>query len=726
MEKYKDKNESLGSRLEDLMSKMTVKDKINQLNQEMTNRYLIDELIEKAMKGIMGSCILADNPFAGSTEYHTMTVKDLNKIQKEAVEKTRLGIPLIFGNDVIHGARTTFPIPLAQAATWDFELIKEAASIMAREANSAGVHWTFAPMLDISRDPRWGRIIESPGEDPFLGAMYAKASVEGIQGDDMSAKGKLAACAKHYIGYGAAEGGRDYNKSEISDYLLKNIYLTAFKAAVDAGIATVMTSFNEISGQPVTSSEYHIRQLLKQELGFEGFVVSDWCSVQKLMNQGVADNEKDCALLAVKAGIDMDMVDRYYDHIEELLSEGKLEMVHVDDAVRRILRIKFMLGLFDNPYFDESESEDYMRESDLLHAKEIAMHSMILLKNEDNLLPLCKQNKVALVGPIVHEKRILLGSWSAGGRPEDVISLYEGIKAMIGEENILTSANPSWYDSIYRAVKNSDVVVVALGEDENLSGEGRCVSSVELPDYQVKFAKIAKELGKKVVSVVFNGRPVSITELMKYSDAVLYSWQPGVMAGAAVAEILFGGFVPCGRLPVTIVRYTGQIPMYYNTPNNSDNRTGYYRELGEHGNYEDVSDAPLFPFGFGLSYTSFEYSDIVCDKTALSLKEINEGNKLTLKIKIKNIGQYDGYETVQCYIRDIVASMCRPLKELKAFQKIWLEAGKEIEIKFEIGRNELAFYNNQGKFVVEPGKFIIEIAKNCVSVDRKIEINVDD
>jgi len=724
MDKYKDKNESIENRINDLLSKMTIQEKVGQLNQEMANRHLIDSLVEKAKIGIMGSCVFADNPFAGNTEYHTLTVKDINTIQKAAVENTRLGIPLIFGSDVIHGARTTFPIPLAQAATWDYDLIKESASIMAREANSAGVHWTFAPMLDISRDPRWGRIIESPGEDPFLGAMYAKASVAGIQGDDMSSKGKLAACAKHFICYGAAEGGRDYNKAEISDYLLRNIYLPAFKAAVDADIATVMSSFNEISGQPVTSSEYHIRHLLKEELGFDGFVVSDWCSLQKLMNQGVSDNEKDCAMLAMNAGIDMDMVDRYYDNLEDLINEGTVEIAKFDDAVRRIIRIKFKLGLFDNPYFDETSCDDYMHESDLIHAKEIAMHSMVLLKNADNILPLEKQNIVALVGPMVHEKRVMLGSWSAGGRPEDVVTLYEGIKDIIGEKNIVTSPNSSWYDSVYRTIKKADVVIIGLGEDDNLSGESRCVSSIELPDYQVKFAKIAKELGKKVVTVVFNGRPVSVTELLYYSDAVLYAWQPGVMAGAAVAELLFGGFVPCGRLPVTIVRYTGQIPLYYNTPNNSDNRTGYYRVLGENGNYEDVSDAPLFPFGFGLSYTKFQYDGITCKTTVLTHKDIMEGNKFILKAEIKNIGQHDSYEIVQCYVADTVASMTRPVKELKAFRKVWIKAGKTEYIEFVIGKDELAFYNGKGQLVVEPGKFVIEIAENSVSANLNIEITV--
>lgn len=695
---------NITEKIEKLISEMTLDEKLGQLTQEFVSNDRIDELEELAKRGLLGSCILASTPFAGNAEQENIFIASLNKIQKAAVENSRLGIPVINGRDIIHGSKTIFPIPLAQAATWDFELIKEAASIMSREASFDGVHWTFAPMLDICCDPRWGRIIECPGEDPLLGKMFAKASVEGIQGDDMAKEGKLAACAKHYIGYGASQGGRDKNPTEWSDYTLRNKALPAFKEAIKAGVATVMSAFNEISGQPATSSRYHLTDILRGELGFDGFVVSDWAAIERLTFQGVSDNDELSATLAINAGVDMDMVDGIYkNNLKSALEKGSVTMATIDEAVRRILGIKFRLGLFENPYIKEENTNDMIMTPEYLDkAKELSAHSMVLLKNS-GVLPLSKGKKVIVAGPMATDKKNLLGSWHAGGREADVISLTDGINAVNGGEN---TAHYQPF-SEYPVLDFSDTCIIALGESRDITGEGRTMPDIELPDPQLEQIKELKSLGKKVVAVVFAGRPLALSEMLPYCDAVLWAWHGGTMCGLAAAEILFGDFNPCGKLPVTFPRSTGQIPIFYNHNRNEACDSGYY----SHRSYlsTNMLSTPAFVFGFGLSYTEFEYSNFKYNFNKTT-------NCVEVTFDIKNTGSFDGYEIAQCYVRDMVASMSRPVKELKAFDKVFLKAGETKNVCLFLSKDDLSFYNGKGEWIFESGDFRIEIGKSCKDI----------
>lgn len=689
----------MDKRIKNLISQMTLKEKIGQLTQEWTSNNRMDELCELAEKGEVGSCILTDTPWAGNSKQEDLFLDKLNEIQRCAVEKSRLGIPVINGRDVIHGSKTIFPIPLAQAASWDYDLIRDAAYIMSKEASEDGVHWTFAPMLDICTEPRWGRIIESPGEDVLIGKMFAKASVDGIQSAGISS------CAKHYIGYGASAGGRDKDPCEWSDYSLRNRALPAFDSAIKAGVHTVMSSFNEVGGQPVTSSRYYLTDILRDELGFEGFVVSDWGAVERLKCQGVSDDNEISAILAINAGVDMDMVDGIYkNNLEKLVEDGKVGIETVDRAVERILKIKFELGLFENPYFDTSDNSDKVMKKEYLDkAKELSLHSVVLLKNS-GVLPLKKGTPLTLLGPFAEEKEALLGSWCAGGRAKDVVSLADGMQSINGKDNVFVSQGTG--DIIYRNAERTDIYVIALGENAFMTGEGNSVSKIELPEEQVRCAKNAKEKGKTVIAVIFAGRPRALTEIMPYCDAVLWAWHGGTMCGQAIAEIIFGDFNPCGKLPVTLPRATGQIPIFYNHNPNECNANGYYEEKL---NYRDVLSTPLFEFGYGLSYTDFRYSDFEYN--------INkERNCVEISFKVENVGEYDGYEIAECYVNDIVASMSRPIKELKAFEKVFIKKGETKDIMISLNKEDLSFWNNKGEMVFESGKFKIEIGKSCKNI----------
>ena len=718
MEIYKDKSASISLRVDDLLSKMTLKEKIGQCVQRPIMLHSFNSQFEKLMQfvenGECGSIILAFTAFAGEDPSTIVDLDVLNSIQKKAVEGSRLGIPLIYGKDIIHGCRTTFPIPLAQAATWDYELIKKSAEIMSREAAATGVHWTFAPMLDVCRDPRWGRVIETPGEDPFLGSMVARASVDGIQGEDMSEKGKLAACAKHYIGYGASEGGRDYQTTQISDYSLRNTYLNAFRAAIEKDVATVMSSFNDIDGDPVSGSEYYIRQILKEELGFNGFVVSDWGSIVKLKVQGVAADNKDCAEIAMNAGVDMDMcTESYYANVEALIEEGKISEKHLDEAVRRILTVKMKLGLFENPYFEKNDG-NIMTDDDVAHARKIAEHSMVLLKN-DGILPIKNtSSKVALIGPFAKDKASMLGAWCADGNPADAVTLFDAITEVAGKENVIYKDNFA-YDPNHSFIRTADYVIAALGEGKYRSGEGNCLTDIALPAFQVDLVKQAHRLGKRVIAVIFGGRPLDLTELLPYADAILYAWHPGIQAGNAVADILYGKFSPCGKLPITFPAATGQIPVYYNNYTAGGYSQEYYTATPKTHkvNYEDSLAMPLFPFGYGLSYTDYEYADVKTDKKSLTLEQVNNGEHFEISVTVKNIGDYASFEIVQLYVRDVVASRMRPVRELKGFKKIYLEPGEEKQVTLSLGREELGFYTKDGKYLVEKGEFQIFVGKDC-------------
>ncbi|MBQ8588515.1 MAG: glycoside hydrolase family 3 C-terminal domain-containing protein [Clostridia bacterium] len=704
----------MNDKIEKLISQMTLEEKLGQLTQEYLTDSRIEEMKELAERGELGSCILANSAMAGAAEQEDFHLARLNEIQRAAVEKSRLGIPVINGRDVIHGSRTIFPIPLAQAATWDYNLIKDASSIMAEEANHEGVHWTFAPMLDICTDPRWGRIIECPGEDPLLGRMFARASVDGIQGDDMSKPGKLAACAKHYIGYGASSGGRDKDATEWSDYSLRNRALPAFKEAVDAGIATVMSAFNEISGQPASASRYHLTDILRGELGFEGFVVSDWDAVLRLKCQGVSDSDETSAALAVNAGVDMDMVDCLYkNNLKSALDKGIVTMETIDEAVRRVLKIKFDLGLFDNPYFDENSNYKFMTEHYLEKAKEVSMHSMVLLKN-NGILPLKKGSKVAVSGPMAENKADLLGSWHAGGRASDVVSLAEGVSLVNGKEN--TYVNQCDSEAVYRGRHMTDTFIIALGEPESITGESMTVPNIEISKSQLECVKAAKAIGGKVIAVIFAGRPLAITEILSYCDAVLWAWHGGTMTGLAASEILFGDFNPCGRLPITLPRSTGQIPINYNHQRNEFGKNWYY----ETTYYAAINDdcTPAYVFGYGLSYTDFEYNNF---EYSFNSKE----QKASISFDITNTGKYDGWDTAQCYVTDVVASASRPVKELKAFKKVYIQKGETKKVSLDLTKDDLSFYDLRGNWVFEPGDFVLQIGKNCKDICFESKVNIN-
>jgi len=685
--------EKINEKIEKLISEMTLEEKLGQLTQEFVTNNRIEELKVLAEKGELGSMILACSNLAGDSAQEAFFISELNEIQRCAVEKSRLGIPVINGRDIIHGSKTIFPIPLAQAASWDYNLIKEAASIMSKEASYDGVHWTFAPMLDICNDPRWGRIIECPGEDPLIGRMFAKASVEGIQGEDMSEKGKLAACAKHYIGYGASQGGRDKDPTEWSDYSLRNKALPAFKEAVDANIATVMSAFNEISGQPASASRYHLTEILRDELGFSGFVVSDWDAIVRLKCQGVSDNDELSATLAINAGVDMDMVDRLYkNNLKNALEKGNVTMETIDEAVRRVLRIKFKLGLFENPYTEDADKEKKVLTKEYLEkAREFSAHSQVLLKN-NGVLPLKKGEKVIVSGPYAENKVDLLGSWFAGGDEKDVICLFDGIRQVNGSENTILTDNIG--------ENNADVCIVAIGEERSITGEGRTMPDIEIPEFQADYVKRAKDAGKKVVAVIFAGRPLGLGEIMPYCDAVLWAWHGGTMCGIASADILFGDFNPCGKLTVTFPRTTGQIPIHYNHNRNEYIDSGYYN----HNAYVSTNSpsTPLFAFGEGLSYTEFDYSNF-----EYKLKK----EAFEISFNIENKGKFDGFEIAQCYVRDIVASASRPVKELKGFEKVFIKSGEKKRVLFTLKKDDLSFYDLRGNFVFEKGDFKIEIGK---------------
>lgn len=676
--------------LKNLISKMTLEEKVGQLNQIAYMPKNLEGLEGKIRKGEIGSIILSQTAFAGNDSPCSIDYEKANRLQKIAVEESNSHIPILFGRDVIHGHKTVFPIPLAMAASFDMELIRQSYELIAKEAYNDGIKWTFAPMLDMSRDARWGRIIESPGEDPYLAEKVAEATVTGFQGKDYSENGRLCACAKHFVGYGASEGGRDYNRTEISEYTLRNFYLRAFHAAVKAGVGTVMSAFNEISGQPVTSSKHLLTEILKDEFGFDGFVVSDWEAVKQLINQGVAENEEDCCKQAFKAGVDMDMVDNIYStYLIKLVKEGKIPEKALDEAVYRVLYIKEKAGLFDKPY-TVPVTCDKAKTAEL--ARKMAAESMVLLKNDNDILPLKTDCKAYLDGPILNDTRSILGSWTLDGIVEDTVTVSDGIKK---------------YMMPVSDISEADTVILALGESHSVTGEAHSLSSIDFPTKQAELAKKYKEMGKKVVGILTFGRPIAMESAEPYFDAILYAWHSGSQTGNACADIIFGKTVPGGHLPATLPRRTGQIPLYYNFNKGSREVNEYYdhREKRAIYNYDDCKGSPLYPFGYGLSYTRFEY------KNARIIENI-KSREFVVGITVKNVGNFDGKELVQCYICDDVASSMRPIRELKGFEKVFLKNGEEKEVTFRIGYDELGFYNMNNEYVVEDGTFTVYLGGN--------------
>ena len=688
-----------------LLAKMTLAEKLGQLQQldgEATGNFR-PELLELARKGLLGSTL------------NVRGAQRTNQLQRVAMTESRLKIPLLFGFDVIHGYRTIFPIPVGEAASWDPMLAERSAAVAAQEANNAGLRWTFAPMVDIARDPRWGRITEGAGEDPFLGAAFAAARVRGFQGSDYSAADKVLACAKHWVAYGAAEGGRDYNTTDLSENSLREIYFPPFKAAVDAGVGTFMSSFNAINGVPASANAFTLTKVLREEWKFDGFVVSDYTSVRELINHGVAANEEQAAAAALNAGVDMEMVSRSYNQFgPRLLEQRQLSVATIDEAVRRILRIKFRLGLFDRPYTDEArEPQSLLRPDSLSLARQIAARSMVLLKNDRGLLPLHKNLKSnAVIGPLADDRRAPLGWWAGDGREENTITPLAGIKAKVGANSKVGYAkgadlkddSTAGFAEAVALAKESDVAVVFVGESADIVGEAASRSSLDLPGRQLDLVKAIQATGKPTVVVLVNGRPLTIGWIVDNVPSILESWMGGTQSGHAIADILFGDVNPAGKLPVTFPRAVGQVPIYYNYMNTGRPPEAENRYTSK---YVDVPWTPLFPFGFGLSYTTFKISNL-----QLSAPRIRASEKLIVRVDVENAGKRAGDEVVQLYIRDPVATMTRPVKELKGFQRVTLAAGEKRRIEFTLTREHLSFWNREMRFVAEPGEFRVMVGSN--------------
>ena len=647
--------------------------------------------------------------------------EEIRKLQQVVVEESRLGIPLIFGYDVIHGYKTLAPIPLAEAASWDMEAIENSAKIAADEASAVGLNWTFAPMIDISREPRWGRVMEGGGEDTYLGSKIAQARVKGFQGDDLSKPNTIAACAKHFAGYGFAEAGRDYNTADIGTSTLFNSVLPPFKAAIDADVKTVMNGFNLLNGIPVTGNSFLQRDILKGKWGFNGFVISDWASIAEMVPHGFAQNLSHAAELGTKAGSDMDMESSaYVRHLAQNVKDGKVDEKLVDDAVRRILRVKFELGLFDDPYrYCNTEREQERLHHDDHHAGvlDMAMKSIVLLKNEGNLLPLAKdQKKIAVIGELANDKNSPLGSWRLASDNHSGVSFLEGLGAYTNEatyergpkifegdasflhEVQVNTTDTSGMDEAVALAKDSDIVLMVLGEHGFQSGEARSRTHLDLPGLQLDLLKAVYEVNKNVVLVLMNGRPMTITWEAENIPTILETWQLGSQAGNAIAKVLFGDYNPSGKLPMTFPRSLGQIPIYYNrfSTGRPDPEPNVFWS-----HYVDEVNEPLFPFGYGLSYTQFEYSDLEIDAS--------DQNNVKVSAVVRNSGGVSGEEVVQLYIRDKVASVVRPIKELKGFEKINLAAGESKKVEFVLTDAELGFFDHNHDFVVEPGSFEVMI-----------------
>ncbi|HMG72751.1 MAG TPA: beta-glucosidase BglX [Pyrinomonadaceae bacterium] len=693
------------NRINALLARMTLAEKLGQLQQldGEANGNFRPEHRDLARKGLLGSTL------------NVRGVQRTNELQAIAMKESRLKIPLIFGFDVIHGYRTIFPVPLGEASSWDPAAAEKSASIAAAEARSAGVHWTFAPMVDIARDARWGRIVEGAGEDTYLGAIMARARVRGFQGRDYSAPDRVLACAKHWVAYGAAEAGRDYNTTDISERTLREVYLPPFKAARDEGVGTFMSAFNDLNGVPSSANPFTLTTVLRNEWKFDGFVVSDYTSVQELINHGSAADEKEAAREALNAGVDMEMVSRLYNnHGAELLRSGRVSLATINEAVRRILRIKFRLGLFDRPYADEGrERSALLSPENLAAAREIASRSQVLLKNDHETLPLSKEVKsIALVGPLANDQKDLLGSWTGDGDVANAVTLLDGIKAKVSPATKINFAKGCDIDSdsiagideAVRAARKSDVVIVAVGESADMSGEASSRSSLDLPGRQLDLVKAVQATGKPVIVVLMNGRPLTINWIAENTPAILETWFGGTQAGNAIADVIFGDVNPGGKLPVTFPRTVGQEPLYYNHKNTGrppDAKNKYSSK------YLDVPWTPLFPFGYGLSYTQFLLSNL-----RLSQRSIRPDGWLTVSVEVTNTGKRTGDEVVQLYIRDVAASVTRPVRELKGFQRVTLRPGEKRMVEFTLTPALLGFHNREMRFVVEPGEFKVMVGRS--------------
>jgi beta-glucosidase len=696
---------SIEAKINALLARMTLAEKLGQLQQldGEANGVYRPEHPEMIRKGLLG------------TTLNIRGAKRTNELQRIAMQESRLKIPVLFAFDVIHGYRTIFPVPLGEAASWDTKAVEGAAAVAAAEASAAGVRWTFAPMVDIARDARWGRIVEGSGEDSFLGSAMASARVRGFQGKDYSAPDKVVACAKHWVAYGAAEAGRDYNTTEVSERTLREVYFPPFQAAVEAGVGTFMSAFNDLNGEPTSANSFTLTKVLRDEWKFDGIVVSDYESVRELMNHGIAATEAEAARAGLAAGVDVEMVSRLYNkHGAQLIREGKLSMAAIDEAVRRVLRIKFRLGLFDNPYTDESrESAVMLSREHLATAREVAARSLVLLKNERQTLPLDKNiRSLALIGPLADDRQSLIGSWTGDGRKEDAVTLLAGIRAKVPASTKITYANGcevsgGTTEGIAEAVnlaRQADVAILVVGESADMSGEAASRTSLDLPGHQQELVKAVVAAGKPTVVVLMNGRPLTINWLAENAAAILETWFAGTQAGNAIADVLFGDVNPGGKLPVTFPRTVGQAPLYYNHKNTGRPPDANNKYTSK---YLDMPWTPLYPFGYGLSYTEFKLSNL-----QLSARSIAPDGRLTVSVEVENVGKRAGDEVVQLYIRDLAASVTRPVKELRGFERLTLQPGEKRRLEFQLTSEHLGFYNRDMRFVVEPGEFKVFVGNS--------------
>jgi beta-glucosidase len=703
-----------------LMKRMTLEEKIGQLtlltsDWSVTGATMRKDYADLIEKGEVGAILNA------------YTVDFVTKLQKQAVEKTRLGIPLLFGYDVIHGHRTIFPIPLAQASSWDLAAIEKSDRIAATEATAEGINWTFAPMVDIARDPRWGRVMEGAGEDPFLGNLIAASRVRGFQGNDLSSENTLMACVKHFAAYGAPQAGRDYNTVDMSLRSLYELYLPPYKAAIDAGAASVMTSFNEIAGVPSSSNKWLLTDLLRREWGFKGFIVSDYTSINELIPHGVAKDEAQAAELAINAGLDMDMMGSIYlDNLKELVRSGRVTEGTVNNAVQRVLEAKYKLGLFEDPYRycnKKREATEIMTTENLDFARKFASESLVLLKNDKNTLPIRKNIKtLAVIGPLADSRRDMPGSWSAAGQWQKCVSLLDGVKNKLGDKVKVifsegcdvSSSNTDGFMAAVSTARQADFVILALGESADMSGEAASKTNLELPGVQMDLARKIIETGVPAAVVLFNGRPLVIEGLDKIAPAILEAWFGGTQAGNGIADVLFGDVNPSGKLTMTFPRNTGQIPIYYSVKN-----TGRPVDPAHPGDkyksrYLDSPNTPLYAFGYGLSYTSFTYSDI-----SLNKNDFHSNDTIIATVDITNTGPVEGEEIVQLYIHDLVGDVTRPLKELRGFRKVMIRTGEKVTVKFKIIPDDLSYYHQDMSYTFDPGDFELYIGPN--SADNRMK-----
>ena len=692
-------------KIDSLLTRMSLEEKLGQLNQLSVDNQPSAEQLALVRKGLVGSFF----NLTGAAATHDA--------QHIAVTESRLHIPLIFGQDVIHGYRTIFPIPLGEAASWDPEAVEAAARVAAREASAAGVHWTFAPMVDIARDPRWGRIAEGSGEDPYLGSAMAAARVRGFQGKDPRAPDAVLATVKHFAAYGGAEGGRDYNTVDLSERTLREVYLPPYHAAIDAGAGSVMTSFNEIGGIPSTANPWLMTTLLRREWGFNGLVVSDWTAINELLNHGVAGSRADAGKLALEAGVDMDMVSRIYvDDLPALVRAGRIPVSVVNEAVRRVLRAKAALGLFDDPYHGatvERERSALLAPEHRQLARRVAEESIVLLKNDGQMLPLgARARTIAVIGPLADDKAAALGSWPGRGDPRDAVTPLEGIKARAGSVSVvyakgcgITDTASAGFAEAVATAKQADVAVLVLGEAGDMSGEAASRADIDLPGVQPRLLEAIHATGTPIVLVVMSGRPLTIPWAAEHVPAIVESWFLGVETGPALAAVLFGDVSPSGKLPVTFPRAVGQIPLYYNHKN-TGRPTGPDKYTSK---YTDLPVTPLFPFGHGLSYTTFSYSDL-----RLSAPRITPAATLRASVTVTNSGSREGAEVVQLYLHDEVASVTRPVRALAGFRRVSLKPGEARTVEFQLTAKQLGLYNKDMKFVVEPGKFRVFVGGSSV------------